>query len=135
MRITIKSDNLPQEEVVRRELRERFAISRIAYAELNGKRVSHLSPLYSLSGQEDIYPQQKIEVRLGGGVLEVTDTGKGADDSSLAFMFASCHVSKEQVPAKEEILCTHKPEDIGTKDRVWRVDICRQGEVITGGGK
>ena len=47
-------------------------------------------------------------------------------------MFAACHVSKEQVSAKEEILCTHKPEDIGTKDRVRRVDLCRQGEVITG---
>ena len=133
MKITIKSDNLPQEEVVRRELRERFAISRIAYAELNGKKVSHLSPLYSLSGQKDIDPEKKIEVRLGGGFLEVEDTGKGADESSLAFMFAACHVSKEQVTAEEEILCTHRPEDIGIKDRVCRVDLCRQGEVITGG--
>ena len=132
MKITIKSDNLPQEEDVKRELRERFAVSRIAYAELNGKKVSHLSPLYSLSGQEDIDPQKKIEVRLGGGFLEVEDTGRGADESSLAFMFAACHVSKEQVPVKEEILCTHRPEDIGTKDRVCRVDLCRQGEVITG---
>ena len=133
MRIRIKSDNLPQEEDVQRELRERFAVSRIAYAELNGRRISHLNPLYSLSGQEDIDPQKKIEVRLGGGFLEVADTGKGADEASLAFMFAACHVSKEQVPAKEEILCTHKPEDIGMKDRVCRVDLCRQGEVITGG--
>ena len=132
MRIRIKSDNLPQEGDVERELRERFAISRIAYAELNGKKVSHLSPLYSLSGQENIDPQKKIEVRLGGGFLEVTDTGKGADDASLAFMFAACHVSKEQVPAEKEILCTHRPEDIGKKDRVCRVDLCRQGEVITG---
>ena len=60
-------------------------------------------------------PQKiRLRLRLKQGLLEITDTGKGADEASLAFMFSACHVSKEQVSGRpKEILCSHKPQDIG----------------------